>query len=191
MVRKERKELQKRVLDALLETYRADGIAAMIVPERENGIADTLTVQYTETGTEADDILGRYSFLNAPDTEPEPAAQMFLCELSLSDELRPDQTAELAAVTEKINYFLPFGSFLLTPDRTMLSYRYTALLPADEDEAGLTRMALHCIAQTTQAVLPWADILDDIKYGRRSLEEFAREYAAIARGRAVSAPNMP
>lgn len=176
MDRQRIKEQQKSLLGELLGLYREDDIAAMIVPDEENGVADTLTVQHLGIGAETDEILGEYAFLFVDGGEnAEPDIHAFVCSLTLTEELDGKKSERIGYAIGKINYYLPLGAFLLSPDRTALSYRCSALFSTDWDGDRQKVMALLYMEKCARTVSEWADILDALEYGRMDVKAFDAE----------------
>ncbi len=170
MDKKELSKRRKKLLNKICEAYLENDVVAAMAPGEEMGSTDMLLVQHTDAGNEIDEILGTYYFLPAP--ENMGPFQYFVSTLTLSEEISKQVQETLEAAVTVINKLISFGTFTLSPDKTVLSYRHVALLADDtaEDILSLTVQATMMNALSEVAV--WSDELDELEYGRITYEEF-------------------
>ncbi len=172
MDNKELLKRQKEVLNKIYEAYQDEDIVAAMAPGEEVGSKDMLLVQHTEIGKEIDEILGAYYFVPAP--EELGPFQYFFTTLTLSEEI-PEETREsMAAAVTLINSLMPFGTFVISSDFSVISYRHATLLPNDVDESTLSLTVNATMINALSEVTIWADELDALEYERISYEEFAK-----------------
>ncbi len=170
MDKKEVEERQKELLNKICESYLANDVLATMAPGEEVGSTDMLIVQHTDAGNEIDEILGTYYFL--PASETIGPFQYFITTLTLSEEVSTQAQEILETAVTEINKFISFGTFTLSPDRTVLSYRHVALLP-DATSADILSLTVQATMMNALAeVAVWADELDALVYGRITYEEF-------------------
>ena len=172
MDKKELEKRQKAVLSGICEAYLENDVAAAITPGDEVGSADMLIVQHTDTGKEIDEILGAYYFL--PAAENIGPFQYFVTTLTLSEEIPKQAQESLTAAVAVINTLISFGTFTISPDKTVISYRHVTLLPDDTGEDILSLTVHGTMLNALSEVAVWADELDALEYGRITYDEFLK-----------------
>ncbi len=184
MENKELLKRQKDVLNKIYEVYLEADVVAAMAPGEEVGSKDMLLIQHTEIGKDIDEILGAYYFVPAP--EELGPFQYFFTTLSLSEQIPEETREEVAAAVTIINSLMPFGTFVVSPDFSAISYRHATLLPNDVDESTLSLTVKATMLNALSEVGVWADQLDALEYERISTEEFS-EYCEEIRKKMIPA----
>ncbi len=170
MDKKELAKCQKELLNQICEAYLENDVVAAVAPGEEVGSTDMLLVQHTDAGNEIDEILGAYYFLPAAETIG--PFQYFVTTLTLSEEISKQVQETLEAAVIVINKMISFGTFTLSPDNTVLSYRHVSLFPDDTDSDILSMTIKATMMNAFAEVAVWADELDALEYGRITYDEF-------------------
>lgn len=172
MEKKELEQKQSAFLKSLQNSFTEADVFSTIVSKEETTVADTLVVQHTGIGEEAEEAMGEYYFM--PTTEEEDTWFQYFAEvITLSEEVPEDKRGVIAAAISMINFTLPAGAFCLSLDGKSLFYRYTMMLEADKDLNHMEFLLRNSMINSIQIVTRWADVLDALEYGRMTFEEFA------------------
>ncbi len=161
---------QKEVLNNIYEAFQENNVTAAMAPGEEVGSTDMLLVQHTELGKDIDEVLGAYYFLPAP--EEIGSFQYFAATLTLAEEIPKSAQEKLAAAVAAINSLIYFGTFNLSPDGTVLSYRHVTVIPDETDERIMSLTVQGTMMNAISEVSIWADELDALQYGKISYEQF-------------------
>ncbi len=171
MEKKELEQKQSAFLKSLQNSFTEADVFSSIISKEETMVADTLVVQHTGIGEEAEEAMGEYYFM--PTAEEEDTwFQYFVEAITLSEDIPEDKRGVITAAISMINFGLPAGAFYLSLDGKTLFYRYTMMLEADMDPEHMEFLLRNSMINSIQIMTQWADALDALEYGRMTFEEF-------------------
>lgn len=161
---------QKDVLNKIYETFQENDVTVTMAPGEEVGSSDMLLVQHTELGKDIDEVLGAYYFLPAP--EEIGSFRYFAATMTLCEEIPKSAQEKLAAAVAVVNSLIYFGTFTLSLDGTVLTYRHVTVIPDEMDEKILSQTVRGTMINAISEVSIWADELDALQYEKISYEQF-------------------
>ena len=131
---------------------------------------DMLRVLVTGYGPQLIDILAEYSFLPLPGEADE--VWYFSSVLTIETDIPREKAAALSNAIARLNFFMPYGGFCLSPEGDMLTYKSVTALRSDEQDDTLYKDIE--LSADTALLVPenYTDSLLRILDGRLSLSEF-------------------
>ncbi len=144
--------------------------ASLFTKEELETPMDVLRVLVTGYGPALIDVLAEYSFIPMPGEVQE--VLYFSSVLTIETDIPREGAAILANAIARINFFLPYGGFCLSPDGSMLTYKSVTALRADENDETLYKDIE--LSADTALLVPenFTDSLLRIIDGRLPLSEF-------------------
>ncbi len=127
----ERKKAWLERLEAFFQNDESVEEATIFTGEELGTPMDVLRLLVPDYGAGMLDILAEYSFL--PVGEPEEI-MYFSSVLTLLIEIPAGAVPALSIAISKLNFYLPYGSFCLSKDGTMLIFKNVSLLRSDHDD---------------------------------------------------------
>ena len=167
-------EERKRNLLKQLETFFKEDEdieeASLFTGEELEAPMDVLRVLVTGYGPALIDVLAEYSFIPMPGEVQE--VWYFSCVLTIETDIPREGAVALSNAIARLNFYMPYGGFCLSPDGKMLTYKSVMVLRSDEkDETLYKDMEL---SADTALLIPenFTDSLLRIADGRLPLREF-------------------
>jgi hypothetical protein len=144
--------------------------ASLFTKEELETPMDVLRVLVTGYGPALIDVLAEYSFIPMPGEVQE--VWYFSSVLTIETDIPREGAAILANAIARVNFFLPYGGFCLSPDGSMLTYKSVTALRADENDETLYKDIE--LSADTALLVPenFTDSLLRIIDGRLPLSEF-------------------
>ncbi len=128
-------EERKRKLLKRLEEYfvKEESVeeVSLFTKEELNTPMDMLRALTTEYGSYLIDVLAEFSFLPL---EGKQEIWFFNSGITRMTNVPKKKVHELGSAISRLNFYLPYGSFALSPDGKMLIYKSVTALKADEDD---------------------------------------------------------
>ena len=148
---------------------------------------DMLRVLVTGYGPQLIDILAEYSFLPLPGEADE--VWYFSSVLTIETDIPREKAAALSNAIARLNFFMPYGGFCLSPEGDMLTYKSVTALRSDEQDDTLYKDIE--LSADTALLVPenFTDSLLRILDGRLSLSEFIE--ICEVEGRSVECRKLP
>lgn len=166
------KEFQDKILEDLKTELESHEVPT-VMRKKEDGLpTDILTTLHREMGAKHDDVMGEYYFM--PITGDNVDVHCFTVSLSLSEDLPEDKVDVIQDAIRTLNYYMIDGTFLISPDKTTLFYRSTALFKIDLPYERGMEMIQIVIGIALQVVDRWVKELLDLERGDMTLEEFMK-----------------
>ncbi len=130
----DRKKALIERLEAFFQNDEAVEEASIFTGEELGTPMDVLRVLVLDYGAGLLDILGEYSFL--PLEGPEEILY-FSSVLTLLTNIPEAAVPALSGAISKLNFYLPYGSFCLSKDGSMLIFKAVSVLRSDHDDEKL------------------------------------------------------
>ena len=127
----DRKKALMERLEAFFQNDEDVEEATIFTGEELGTPMDVLRVLVPDYGAGMLDILAEYTFL--PVEEPEEV-MYFSSVLTLLIDIPGEAVPALSIAISKLNFYLPYGSFCLNKDGTMLIFKNVSLLRSDHDD---------------------------------------------------------
>ncbi len=169
-----KEEILKRQKDILLKLKSMMDEQEILAGLREKGKDDVpfdiLAVAFTEMGVNDNELLGEYYFY--PFDNVESDVMYFVCTMTMTDELNQDTVEELNKALDILNFYLPTGAFLISPDKRTLLYRYENIIDANaslEDNLKIIQINMGDSIQITEK---WMDIFLGMDENQISFNDF-------------------
>lgn len=172
MYKKMIKEFQDKILEDLKNELESYEVPAVIRKKEEGLPTDILTTLHREMGAKSDEVMGEYYFM--PITGDNVDVHCFTVSLSLSEELSEDKVDIIEEAIRILNYYMIDGYFLISPDKTTLIYRCTAMFKIDLPYDRGMEMIQIVIGVALQTVDKWVKELLDLDRGDLTLEGFMK-----------------
>lgn len=166
---------KQEVLNTLFDLLNDLNVRTEFIPAEGDGDVDTVVSEYDEIGSGSDEMLGEFFFL--PDENMEYSR--FVISFTLDDDLAPGQAAKLYKAIAMINFYLPQGALVISPDETVLSYRNVVGCDSEMDAKALTKFILPQIDQSAALMDLWLGILMAYKNELITEEDFEAALAAF------------
>lgn len=166
------KEFRTKILEALKVELESYEVPAVIRKKEEGLPTDILTTLYRDMGAKSDEVMGEYYFLPIEGNNVD--IHCFTVSMTLSEDLPGDKVDLIQDAIRTLNYYLLGGNFLISPDRTSLIYRNTALFKIDLSYDKSMEMIQIAIGVSLQIVEKWVKLLLDLERGEMTLEGFMK-----------------
>ena len=166
------KEFQDKILEDLKKEMESYEIPVVLRKKEEGLPTDILTTLHREMGAKSDEVMGEYYFM--PITGDNADVYCFTVSLSLDDDLSEDKVDIMQEAIRTLNYYMIDGNFLISPDKTTLIYRCTAMFKIDLPYDRGMEMIQIVIGVALQTVDKWVKELLDLDRGDLTLEGFMK-----------------
>ncbi len=166
------KEFQDKILEDLKKEMESYDVPTVLRKKEEGLPTDILTTLHREMGPKADEVMGEYYFM--PITGDNADVHCFTVSLSLSEELSEDNVDVIEEAIRILNYYMIDGYFLISPDKSTLIYRATAMFKIDLPYERGMEMIQIVIGVALQVVDRWVNKLLDLDHGAMTLESFIK-----------------
>ena len=144
--------------------------ASLFTKEELETPMDVLRVLVTGYGPALIDVLAEYSFIPMPGEADE--VWFFSSVLTIETDIPKEGAAALSNAIARLNFYMPYGGFCLSPDGSMLTYKSVTALRSDEKDETLYK-DIELSADTALFVPEnFTDSLLRIADGRMPLSEF-------------------
>lgn len=164
-------KLKKDLLTQLEEFYKNDEDveeASIFTAEELGAPMDMLRVLITEYGPGLIEVLGEFSFIPFKDSE----VLYFSSVLTIMTNVPKDGASALSGAISRLNYYLPYGGFALSPDGSTLVYKSVSALRADHTAKKLYEDIE--LASDMSLLIPegYTDLLMRVAVGDLLLDDF-------------------
>ena len=136
-MKEKKRNLLKMLAEELLLSEDIDRAEFFTAEELEAPVDITRAV-VTDLGAELISVLAEFYFMPFENED----MLYFSNVITITDDIRDDEKADLALAVAGLNYHLPCGCFALNDTADMLVYRYTVPILADQDEAAIKKIML-------------------------------------------------
>ena len=166
-------ERKRNLLKQLEKFFKEDEDieeASLFTKEELETPMDVLRVLVTGYGPALIDVLAEYSFIPMPGEADE--VWYFSSVLTIETDIPKEGAAALSNAIARLNFYMPYGGFCLSPDGSMLTYKSVTALRSDEKDETLYK-DIELSADTALFVPEnFTDSLLRIADGRMPLSEF-------------------
>lgn len=170
MKMKDRKKALLKKLEGFFKEDEDIEEVSLFTKEELGTPMDVLRVFVTGYGPGLIDILAEYSFLPLPGEAEE--VWYFSSVITIETDIPREGAAALANAAARLNFYLPYGSFCLSTDGSMLIYKSVTALRTDEKDDTLYK-DIELSADTALFVPEsYTDILIRIADGSLPVSEF-------------------
>ena len=167
----DKRETQDRLLRSLMNDFvEGDMPAELFRKEETGGATDILRVAIDDFGSDGDDALAEFFFLDLEETGAEDV-MYFGSVLTLDDQLEEAHLPELFEAVGKLNFYLPAGCFAVNAARTTLVFKVMAQMPVELSDEGMLRQMNISAVHALQVAEPYAALLAGIAHGDNELSE--------------------
>jgi hypothetical protein len=164
----ERKLELLKQLEAYFKNDEGTEDISIFTKEELGTSMDVLRALITDYGTELTDVLAEFSFLPLQDTE----VLYFNTVLTIRVDVPKEGVAALSGAVSRLNFYLPYGSFAISSDGSLLIYKSCSAFPSNWDGQKLYEL-IETSADTALFVAEsHIGTLSDIADGKMSLSEF-------------------
>lgn len=171
--KKERKRMNElevlKKLQAEFERYQVPCILRK--PEEDLKVnIPILTTLHRPMGRSQEEVMGEYYFF--PISVKESEGYYFTIMLTISEELTEELYTVFSAVSSILNFYLPFGAFVLNRQTQILAFKHTVIIPAVYENEEAYKLADKGVGGALDVVDRYVDILEDIEKGKATFQDF-------------------
>ncbi len=163
---------RKRELLKQLETFfnEDEDIAevSLFTKEELETQMDVLRLLIIDYGPDLMDVLAECSFLPLQDTE----VLYFSTVLTIRMDIPKEGLSSLSGAVSRLNFFLPYGSFSVSGDGTMLVYKATAAFPSEWDDDKLYKLMEISADSALFVAESYTEVLSQVADGKMPLSDF-------------------
>ncbi len=164
----ERKQKLLKQLEAYFQNNEDTEDVSLFTKEELGTSMDVLRALITDYGTDLTDVLAEFSFLPLQNTE----VLYFNTVLTIRVDVPNEGVTALSGAVSKLNFYLPYGSFAISRDGSILIYKSCTAFPSDWDDKELYEL-IETSADTALSVAEsYIGLLSDVADGKMSLSEF-------------------
>lgn len=157
------------VLNAIYREFAQQEQLTEISKKEENNIVDMVVTEFRGVGKNSDEVLAEMFFLPQPLTSPK--YEMFTISMTLEDDYKGNNRAELLEAFDFINYNLPFGAFSIDNTGSILVLKYTALIDPQAEMDNVMELINYSVASLVGFSGLWMDSIFDIISGKKKVND--------------------
>lgn len=165
-------EKQREILDELKRRMTKDGLQILEdIPESEND-PRFVSVLFEEVGIARTEVMGQVFFYDENEYEPDVLNAGIV--YTLADSLNREDPLLMKYAVNHANTSLPMGKFCLNEDGSVLTYRHSFGISAEEPMEQAPDMIVLHLNLGMEYVITWIDAFLGLHGGIFSLEEFLK-----------------
>lgn len=158
-----------KTLQAEFETYQVPCILRR--PEEDTKVQiPILTTLHRPMGKSLEEVMGEYYFF--PVSVEESEGYYFTLMLTISEELTAETYTIFSAASSILNFYLPFGAFVLNQKTKVLAFKHTIVIPAAYETEKAYELVDKVVGGALDIVEHYIDILEDMEKGKATFEDF-------------------
>lgn len=161
---------KEELLKQLKCIFEENKVACVVrTPEEESALATIiLTTLHRNMGNHNDEVMGEYFFM----PQEESNDDYFTISLSITENLTDETYGLFSTASGVMNFFLPFGGFVVNRDITTLAYKYTVIIPADYTKEQAFQLIDKAVGGALDIVDNNIAILTDMEKGEATFDDF-------------------
>lgn len=160
---------KKEVLDAMYREFAQAEQLTELSKKEENNVVDMVITEFRGVGKKADEVLAEMFFVPQPLTTPK--YEMFTVSMTLEDDYKGNNRAELLEAFDFINYNLPFGAFSIDNTGSIIILKYTALIDPNAQMDEVIELINYTVASLVGFSGLWMDSIFDIINGKKKVND--------------------
>ena len=129
-----------------------------------------LTTLHRPMGKSMEEVMGEYYFF--PVSVEESEGYYFTLMLTISEELTAEMYTIFSAASSILNFYLPFGAFVLNQKTKVFAFKHTVVIPASYETEKAYELADKVIGGALDMVDHYIDILEDMEKGKATFQDF-------------------
>ncbi len=166
--------MDERKLELLkqLEAYFKDDEGTediSIFTKEELGTSmDVLRALITDYGPDLGDVLAEFSFVPLSDTQ----ILYFSTVITFRVDVPKEGVTSLSGAVSRLNFYLPYGSFAISSNGSILIYKACTAFPSEWDDQRLSELMKTSADTALSVAESHTELLSDIADGKLPLSEF-------------------
>lgn len=129
-----------------------------------------LTTLHRNMGRGCEEVMGEYYFQQILAGTEE--GYYFTLMISISEELNEETYGMFSVASSILNFYLPFGAFVLNREIKTFAFKHTVVIPASISAEQAYEMINQAIGGSLDIIDNNIDILEDMEKGEATLEDF-------------------
>ena len=159
---------KKAILKGIQAEFESVGVTCDWMEEGEASPVDLLITAHEGLGFFGESAMGEYFFMHydraAEDTE------YFVCMISTEEEVTTENPAALIDAVNRLNYYIPYGSFMVTPENEVMLKMCSPISGSIPQEAAAKQINT-LIAHALDLFQRRIGLLSDVAAGKVTPEE--------------------
>ena len=170
----------EELLEQIKKIFEENDVACVMRTPAEEPVlrVPILTTLHRNMGNHNDEVMGEYLF--APHVEG--ADEYFTISLSITENLTEETYGLFSAASGVLNFYLPFGCFILNRDITTFAYKYTVIIPSGYTKEQAFELMDKAIGGALDIVDNNIAILADMERGTATFEDFLELMPSLRAG---------